>query len=291
VGLPASATLPPWIAIEPIIRGWLQEDIGRGDHATQSLFGGTEQSGRADWIANESGIIAGLPVAARVFELLSDRIRWQARLAEGQACEPGQCVAHLEGPLDALLLGERVALNAAMHLSGIATATWQYADRIADLPAQLVDTRKTTPGMRLLEKYATQVGGATNHRLGLDDATMLKDNHIRAAGSIEAAIARVRAALPYLQPIAVEADSLAAAQAALAGGADAILLDNLPLEQMREAARAIGERSRPVKIEASGNITQDTIRSVAEAGAHYISTSAPITQSAWLDLSMQLHPS
>lgn len=283
--------LPPWIAIEPIIRGWLQEDIGRGDRATQSLFGGTERLGRADWIANESGIIAGLPIAARVFELLSDHIRWQARLAEGQACEPGQCVAHLEGPLDALLLGERVALNAAMHLSGIATATWQYADRIADLPAQLVDTRKTTPGMRLLEKYATQVGGATNHRLGLDDAAMLKDNHIRAAGSIEAAIARIRAALPYLQPIAVEADSLAAAQAALAGGADAILLDNLPLEQMREAARAIGEQSRPVKIEASGNITQDTIRSVAEAGAHYISTSAPITQSAWLDLSMQLHPS
>ena len=176
------AVLPSWIILQPLLQRWLLEDIGRGDRTTASLFPKKLPYGKAEWIAKEAGVIAGLPVAARVFALLSEQVSFEAKVDESEVAEQGQPIALIEGPLDALLTGERVALNLAMRLSGIATLTRQYVEKIADLPTQLVDTRKTTPGLRLLEKYATQVGGAVNHRMGLDDGVMIKDNHIAAAG-------------------------------------------------------------------------------------------------------------
>lgn len=280
--------LPPLLVLSPLLKNWLLEDIGRGDRTTQGLLTREIVIGQADWIAKDSGVIAGLPIAAHVFQILSDRVSFVGLVHEGEQCERGQVVAQLHGPLDALLMGERVALNLAMRLSGIATLTRKYVECIADLPAQLVDTRKTTPGLRLVEKYAIQMGGARNHRMGLDDAVMIKDNHIAAAGSIEAAIARIRANVPYPLTIEVETQSLLEVESALNTGADIIMLDNMSPGQMYEAVQLIRRRSDRIRIEASGNITLETIRPVAETGVDYISTSAPITRSSWLDLSMNL---
>ena len=290
-----SAVLPPLLVLDRLLQDWLLEDIGRGDRTTQSLLAADKNQSCAIWIAKEEGVIAGLPIAARVFQLLNQAVKFEALVSEGEVCQKGQTIAEIRGSFDALLTGERVALNLAMRLSGIATLTHQYVDKIADLPAQLVDTRKTTPGLRLLEKYATQVGGAVNHRMGLDDAVMIKDNHIAAAGGIGAAIAQVRAHIPYPLTIEVETENLEQVEEALQYKADIIMLDNMPLELMRQAVQRIRQEKTPqefhganrVKIEASGNVTLETIRAIAETGVDYISSSAPITRSPWLDLSMK----
>lgn len=283
-----NTVLPPLLVLDPLLRSWLLEDIGRGDRTTQGLLTGFVSSVQAEWVAKAPGVIAGLPVAARVFQLLNEKVSFVAVAREGEWCKQRQVVARIEGSLDALLTGERVALNLAMRLSGIATLTRKYADQIADLPAQLVDTRKTTPGLRLLEKYATGSGGAINHRMGLDDAVMIKDNHIAASGGIGAAIARIRHSIPYPLTIEVETETLDQVQEALQHKADIIMLDNMSLDLMRQAVQIIRQRDSRVKIEASGNITLETIRDVAETGVDYISSSAPITQSTWLDLSMRI---
>ncbi|BAU40802.1 carboxylating nicotinate-nucleotide diphosphorylase [Leptolyngbya sp. O-77] len=284
----AIALLPPTLLLDRLLQEWLLEDIGRGDRTTQSLFSGDVPSGQAQWVVKEAGVIAGLPIAARVFYLLNPAVQFKALAQEGEACDRGRVIAQITGPLDALLTGERVALNLAMRLSGIATLTSQYVAQIADLPAQLVDTRKTTPGLRILEKYAVQVGGAVNHRLGLDDGVMIKDNHIAAAGSIAAAIALVRARIPYPLTVEVETETLEQVAEALDHGADIIMLDNMSVERMRDAVRMIRDTNPRIKIEASGNITLDTIRAIAETGVDYLSSSAPITRSTWLDLSMRI---
>ena len=282
------AVLPPFLVLDQLLQGWLLEDIGRGDRTTQSLLFQNPTDKEAKWIAKAPGIIAGLPVAARVFQLLNHQVNFVNITAEGAKCEPGQVIAEIGGSLDALLMGERVALNLTMRLSGIASLTNIYVEKIADLPAQLVDTRKTTPGLRILEKYATALGGAINHRMGLDDAVMIKDNHIVAAGGIGEAITRVRSHIPYPLTIEVETETLAQVQEALEYKADIIMLDNMSLDMMTQAVSLIRQQDKRVKIEASGNISLDTIRSVAQVGVDFISGSAPITQSRWLDLSMRL---
>lgn len=280
--------LPPWVVLDPLLNQFLREDIGRGDRTTQSLCDETTHCKTAVWKAKAEGVVAGLPIAKRVFQLLNSETFFKALLQEGTVCSPGDLIAEINGPLDILLTGERVALNLAMHLSGIATLTRQYCDRIADLPAQLVDTRKTTPGLRMFEKYATCLGGAQNHRMGLDDAVMLKDNHIAAVGGIHKAFAKIRGRIPYPLSIEVETESLEDVREAVTAQADIIMLDNMSLEMMRTAVTEIRTQRPEIKIEASGNITLETIRAVAETGVDYISTSAPITQSSWLDLSMKL---
>ncbi|HEY9657917.1 MAG TPA: carboxylating nicotinate-nucleotide diphosphorylase [Allocoleopsis sp.] len=282
-----NAVLPPFLVLDPLLQSWLLEDIGRGDRTTQGLLKGTETA-QSQWIVKEAGVVAGLPIAARVFQLLDSQAEFTATVTEGQWCDRGQIIANITGSLEALLTGERVALNLAMRLSGIATTTHHYVERIRDLPTRFVDTRKTTPGLRILEKYATQVGGAVNHRMGLDDGVMIKDNHIAAAGGIAAAIEQIRARIPYPLTIEVETEHLDQVKAALAHGADIIMLDNMSLEQMAEAVVMIRDTAPRIKIEASGNITLDTIRSIAETGVDYISSSAPITRSTWLDLSMRM---
>lgn len=281
------AILPPRIILDPLLQQWLLEDIGRGDRTTAGLL--TEkQTTSANWIIKENGVIAGLSIAARVFQLLDDQIEFMSLVQDGDYCEKGTKIAVLKGSLEALLMGERVALNLAMRLSGIATATRKYIEAIADLPCQLVDTRKTTPGLRILEKYAIQVGGAKNHRMGLDDAVMIKDNHIAAAGGIGEAIAKIRETMPYPLTIEVETETLEQVKIALEYQADIIMLDNMSLELMAEAVNLIRQNNSRIKIEASGNITLETIRSVAETGVDYLSSSAPITRSTWLDLSMKM---
>jgi len=282
------AVLPPFLVLDQLLQGWLLEDIGRGDRTTQSLLSQNPTDKEAKWIAKAPGIIAGLPIAARVFQLLNHQVNFVNITAEGAKCEPGQVIAEIGGSLDALLMGERVALNLTMRLSGIASLTNIYVEKIADLPAQLVDTRKTTPGLRILEKYATALGGAINHRMGLDDAVMIKDNHIVAAGGIGEAITRVRSHIPYPLTIEVETETLAQVREALEYKADIIMLDNMPLKMMSQAVSLIRQEDSRVKIEASGNVNLETIRAVAETGVDYISTSAPITQSRWLDLSMRM---
>lgn len=282
--------LPPFLVLDPLLKGWLLEDIGRGDRSTQFLFPAGIKVGTARWVAKESGVVAGLTLAARVFYLLDPRVEMTVLVGEGQGCEPGQSIAQIQGPLEALLTGERTALNLAMRLSGIATLTRKYVDQIVDLPARLVDTRKTTPGLRLLEKYATQLGGATNHRMGLDDAVMLKDNHIAAAGGIAQAVAQVRQRIPYPLTIEVETETLAQVTEALQQEVEIIMLDNMPLEMMQQAVQQIRQTNPQTKIEASGNVTLETIRAIALTGVDYISSSAPITRSTWLDLSMRIQP-
>ncbi len=281
--------IPPKIILDNLLEDWLLEDIGRGDRTTSGLLLGDEVIvGGGHWLIKEAGVIAGLPIAARVFQLLNEQVNFLPTVAEGEWCEKGTVVAELDGPLDSLLTGERVALNLGMRLSGIATMTRRYVEKIADLPVQLVDTRKTTPGLRILEKYATQVGGAKNHRMGLDDGVMIKDNHIAAAGGIGEAIAKVRERIPYPLTIEVETETLVEVETALEHQADIIMLDNMSVEVMEQAVKMIRQNNSRIKIEASGNITLETIRNVAETGVDYISTSAPITRSTWLDLSMKI---
>jgi len=302
----STAVVPPFLVLDRCLQEWLLEDIGRGDRTTQGLLDATTQTRKAQWILKEAGVIAGLPIAARVFQLLNQQVKFTPLVEEGQWCDRYSgnspqnrtIIATIEGPLDALLMGERVALNLAMRLSGIATMTHKYAAQIADLPAQLADTRKTIPGLRLLEKYASQVGGAVNQRMGLDDSVLIKDNHIVAAGGIRNAITQIRSRIPYPLKIEVETGTIAQVKEALEYKADIIMLDNMPIEMMRQAVQLIRENSvggvvaglgeNPVKIEASGNITLETIRAVAKTGVDYVSTSAPITRSTWLDLSMKI---
>lgn len=280
-------TLPSWLITDRLIQDWLLEDIGRGDCTTQGLFTEKTEIARAIWVAKEDGVIAGLPIAARVFELLDQKVNFIFALKEGDFCQSGTKIATIEGSREALLTGERVALNLTMRLSGIATATCSYVEKINELPTRFVDTRKTTPGLRVLEKYASRVGGAINHRLGLDDAVMIKDNHIQAAGGIDQAIARLRNNIPYPLSIEVETTNLEEVKLALQHKADIIMLDNMPPAIMAQAVEIIRQTNPQVKIEASGNITLETIRTVAETGVDYISSSAPITRSPWLDISMR----
>ncbi|HIK44636.1 MAG TPA: carboxylating nicotinate-nucleotide diphosphorylase [Leptolyngbyaceae cyanobacterium M65_K2018_010] len=278
----------PAIALDSHLQAWLQEDMGRGDWTTAGLGELAQRTGQAVWIAKATGVMAGLPIAARVFQLLDGTVSFEPGVSEGAGCTPGTTVAQLKGPLASLLMGERVALNLAMRLSGIATATRQYVEALVDYPTQFVDTRKTTPGLRLLEKYATRVGGAINHRLGLDDAVMIKDNHIAAAGGISAAVAQIRQTLPYPLRVEVETTTLAEVEEALACGVDIIMLDNMSLEEMKNAVPKIRSVNPATKIEASGEVSLATLRPIAETGVDFISSSAPITRSPWLDLSMRM---
>lgn len=282
--------LPSSILLDPLIQQWLAEDVGRGDRTTEAILGNDLRPGRAELRLKQAGRVAGLPLIERVFRAVDGSVTVQYEVQEGADLPSGTSVAYIAGPLSALLTGERVMLNLIMGLSGVATLTQRYVQQIGDLPTQLVDTRKTTPGLRLLEKYAVRVGGAQNHRFGLDDAAMIKENHIVAAGGLGAAVERVRESVPFPLAIEVETESLAQVEEAIAHQVDIIMLDNMSLAQMRQAVTLIRQKSSRTKIEASGNITLETLRAVAETGVDYISTSATITQAPWLDFSLRFLP-
>lgn len=282
-------SLPSPLILDSLLRDWLLEDIGRGDKTTDCIFTEESTKSKAYWIIKEEGVMAGLPIAEKVFKLLDSEIKWQNLALEGEKKPLGTKIVEIEGKMSALLTGERVALNIVMHLSGIATMTRKYVEAIKDYSAKLVDTRKTTPGLRILEKYASQVGGAINHRMGLDDAIMIKDNHIQGAGSIANAITLIKKTMPYPLTIEVETNNLDQVKEAIAHQADIIMLDNMTVIKMTEAVKLIREKNPLIKIEASGNVTLSNIKDIATTGVDYISTSATITRSPWLDISMRFH--
>ena len=231
----------------------------------------------------EAGVVCGLRAAEATFRALDPEIRFEAFASDGDFVEPPAVVARVAGSERAMLTGERVALNFLGRLSGIATLTRRYVDAIDGTGVAVLDTRKTTPGLRALEKHAVASGGGRNHRFGLDDAILIKDNHLRAAGSIAAAVELARAASDL--PIEVECDTLEQVGEALAAGVDAILLDNMTLDQLREAVQLTGGRAR---LEASGGVTLDTIRAIAETGVDEISVGALTHSARSLDVSLEL---
>jgi nicotinate-nucleotide pyrophosphorylase (carboxylating) len=270
-------TRPPHpLLLDPIVRHALEEDLGRAGDITSELTIPAETQATARLMARRSGTIAGLVAAQATFRLVDPALSFEVNAPDGSTVQAGTLLATITGPARALLGGERVALNFAGHLSGIATATRALADAVVGTKARIVCTRKTTPGLRLLEKYAVRCGGGFNHRFGLDDAVLIKDNHLVAAGGIRPAIERVRAGLGHMAKLELEVDRLDQLEEALALGVDTILLDNMPPETLRKAVAMTGGRAT---LEASGNVTFATVRAIAETGVDYISAGS-ITHSA-----------
>ncbi len=270
-------TRPPhMLLVEPIVRHALEEDLGRAGDVTSELTVPAERRLLASLIAHKPGTIAGLIAAECAFALTDPALRVTVELPDGSSADAGTRLAVVEGPARSILTAERVALNFVGHLSGVATATRALVDAVVGTKARIVETRKTTPGLRLLEKYAVRCGGGFNHRFGLDDAVLIKDNHIVAAGGIAPAIERVRAGLGHMVKIELEVDSLAQLEEALALNVDTILLDNMSTDDLRRAVATT--RGRAV-LEASGNVALATVRAIAETGVDYISSGA-ITHSA-----------
>jgi nicotinate-nucleotide pyrophosphorylase (carboxylating) len=269
--------------LDAFLQNCLNEDIGTGDITTLCCVDADSYS-RGRFIAKADGVVCGLFVAARVFNLVDARIVFTPRVEEGAFVTKGGVVAEIVGPSRGILTGERTALNLLQHLSGVATRTREAAEKVKGTKAQIVDTRKTTPGMRVLEKYAVRCGGGKNHRFGLSDGVLIKDNHIVAAGGITAAIEKVRKTAPHTLKIEVETESLEQVQEALDAGADIIMLDNMSVPMMADAVRLIAGRALT---EASGNMGQRDLREVAATGVDFISIGA-ITQSAQaLDISLR----
>ncbi len=258
-----------------LIELWLDEDCNHFD-LTARIMVDAEARATFGMNAREDIVLAGLPVAERIFRTLDPDCRFEADCADGDRIAAGTTFARISGNAQALLTAERVALNLVQRLSGIAGLTAAYVREIEGTGAQLVDTRKTTPGLRMFEKYAVTCGGGRNHRLGLDSGIMLKDNHIAVAGSIGAAVARARAKAPLLTKIEVECDRLDQVTEALEAGADVIMLDNMSNDEMRAAVARVAGR---VPLECSGGVRLETIRAKAETGVDFISVGR-ITQSA-----------
>ncbi|KAF0118428.1 MAG: nicotinate-nucleotide pyrophosphorylase (carboxylating) [Rhodospirillaceae bacterium] len=259
-------------AARQVIAAALAEDVGTGDLTSQTVIPAVVRF-RGVMVARESMVVAGLPVASEVFRTVVPQALFTALAAEGGRVVAGTVLAELEGPAQGLLTAERTALNLLQHLSGIATTTRAYADRIAGTGAVLLDTRKTLPGLRLLAKYATRMGGARNHRLGLYDGVLIKDNHIAVCGGVAAAVHRARACA---LPVEVECDTLDQVRAAVRAGAEGVLLDNMSPALLRQAVALVAGRA---KTEASGGVTLETIRILAETGVDFISVGR-ITHSA-----------
>ncbi|APB34418.1 nicotinate-nucleotide pyrophosphorylase, partial [Gloeomargarita lithophora Alchichica-D10] len=270
----------PWFLLDDTLKSWLSEDLGRGDQTTLGL--GSHRCGRGVWQAKAPGVVAGLPVAARLFHWVDAGVVFAPEVAEGTLVQAGQAVAKLQGTTASLLMGERVALNIVMRLSGIASLTRQYVDLLKGTGVQVVDTRKTTPGLRLLEKYAIRVGGGINHRLGLDDAVLVKENHIAAAGGITLAVQAIRQRIPHPLGLEIEVEAITQIPEVLACQPQRILLDNMTPELLTQAVILIRKTHPHIKIEASGNVTLANLLTVAATGVDYIATSAPITQARWL---------
>lgn len=269
------------------IRLWLKEDVGSGDVTTGvTIPTGHESKGIIH--AKESGVVAGMPVAQLVFEVVDPLLAFTPLVQDGQRVEKGTVLAEVEGSTHSILTGERLALNLLQRLSGIATRTRSFVDALEGLPVRLVDTRKTTPGHRMLEKYAVRTGGGANHRFGLYDAVMIKDNHIKGAGGIAQAVSRARKNIPHTMTIEVEAESLEQVEEALQAGADIIMLDNMAPDLMKEAVRRIKAKAPHVKTEASGNVNLQTVREIAESGVDVISVGRLTYSFENLDISLDL---
>lgn len=270
------------------IKAWLREDVGSGDVTTQMTIPvGHESKGIIH--AKEDGIICGIPIAELVFEIVDPALSFTALVEEGQAVTKGTVIIEVEGSTHAILTGERLALNLMRRLSGVASRTASFVQVLEGLPTRLVDTRKTTPGHRMLEKYAVRIGGGFNHRFGLYDAVMIKDNHIKGAGGIRQAVGRARKNIPHTMSIEVETENLEQVEEALAAGADIIMLDNMSNDMMKQAVARIKSKAPHVKTEASGNVSLETLRGIAETGVDVISVGRLTYSFSSLDISLDLN--
>ena len=269
-------------AIEQVVRTALAEDVGEGDVTTEATVD-PDALGTAELVLKEPGVVCGLAVAEAVFRALDPDLRFAPLLEDGAVVDRPAAVALVTGPERAILTGERTALNFLGRLSGVATLTRRYVDAVAGTGVAILDTRKTTPGLRLLEKHAVVCGGGRNHRAGLDDGVLVKDNHLRAAGSIRAAVESLRATTDL--PIEVECDTFEQVSEALDAGVDAILLDNMTLDELRAAVVLAAGRAR---LEASGGVTLENVRAIAETGVDEISVGALTHSARSLDVSLEL---
>ena len=267
------------------LKGFLAEDVGRGDHTTRATVP-PDQRGRARLELRQAGVLAGLDVARVVLqEACGGDLGWQALVVDGHAGTGLETLVRFEGPLGGILTGERVALNLLGRLSGVATLTAGFVAAIQGTPARIVDTRKTTPGLRVLEKYAVRVGGGHNHRFGLDDGILVKDNHIAAAGGVSEATRRAREGAPHGLKVEVEVSDLNELDEALSAGADAILLDNMSPDEVRQAVARAGGK---VLLEASGGVTLENVRDYAQAGVDLISVGALTHSVRSIDVSLEV---
>ncbi len=274
-----------WIRAKDVVRSALEEDLGHGD-ITSSLIIGDEKA-NAHIIAKEAFILAGMPFLAEVFDSIAREVKIDLLFAEGAHVKKGDILARLSGLAKSLLAGERVALNILQHLSGIATTTGNFVEKVKDLPVRIVDTRKTTPGMRLLEKYAVTVGGGANHRFGLYDGILIKDNHIKIAGGVKQAIGLTKKA-PHLLKIEVEVKDMDELKAALDAGADVIMLDNMSVVDMQTAVKIARACNNNILLEASGNVNLQNVRDIAETGVDIISVGAITHSARAVDISMKI---
>lgn len=278
------------VFVHRLVKAALEEDGARNDVTTRALVT-PDQCGRGVVLCKATGVIAGVPLAQATFAALDPQVRFEALVADGAPAAPGDIVARVEGPLAPVLSGERVALNFLQRLSGIATLTHRFVDAVAGLPVRILDTRKTTPGLRPLERYAVRAGGGENHRYNLSDAVLIKDNHIAAARArgltIEQIVSTARMAAPAGMTVEIEASTVGEAREAIDAGADIVLLDNLPVDDMR---RAVALRRGGVRFEASGGVTLESVRAIAETGVDVISVGALTHSAVALDLSLELEP-
>jgi len=272
------------LSLDRLIDHALAEDIHTGDITTQAVVPG-KRPASARLIAKEDLVLAGIHVAERVFARVSPDISFSACHVDGARIKKGELIASMTGDAANLLMAERVALNLLQRLSGVATLTARFVEAVQGTTARIVDTRKTTPGLRELEKYAVRVGGGINHRTGLYDGVLIKENHIAAAGGINEAISRARAYIPHTLKIEIETETLEQVEMALAAGADIIMLDNMSLADMRSAVTMIGKRAL---VEASGGVNLDSVRAIAETGVDIISVGALTHSPRAMDISMLL---
>jgi nicotinate-nucleotide pyrophosphorylase (carboxylating) len=273
-----------WLIIDEKIADWLKEDMTSGDITTDSLID-EESFSKGEFIAKEDGIIAGLEIMKRVFFIVDAGIIIDCRVKDGDRVKKGEVLAVIKGKAHYILKGERVALNLLQKMSGIATETAKYADALQGLKTRMVDTRKTTPGLRILEKYAVRVGGGYNHRFNLSEGVLIKDNHIKAIGSIQKAVEKVKGNVPHTMKIEIEVETLEQLEEALNSGADIIMLDNMSLEMMREAV--LRNKGRAI-LEASGNVNLARVRQIGETGVDIISVGAVTHSVKALDISLKL---
>ncbi len=272
----------------PLLDEWLnmalQEDLGTGDVTTDSLIP-ANRWGKAELVAKEAFVVAGLPAALRVFDLLSASFHNEVAVSDGESLNSGQVLAVLQGPLGAMLKGERVALNILQHLSGVATLTRRFVDTVQGTSVKILDTRKTMPGMRALEKYAVRMGGGNNHRSSLSEGVLIKENHILACGGIRKAVSEMKKKTPQMLRIEVEAATLDEVAEAVEAEADMILLDNMPVETLNEAVKLVNGR---IPLEVSGGVSLENVRPIAETGVSAISVGRLTHSAPGVDISLMV---
>ncbi|SHK38001.1 carboxylating nicotinate-nucleotide diphosphorylase [Paramaledivibacter caminithermalis] len=274
-----------WTLIDQIIINGLKEDINNIDITTDNLIN-DESISEAYMMVKEDGVIAGLSVAKRVFNIIDNKINVTFNVKDGDEVKKGTKIAYIKGKTKSILKGERLALNLLQRMSGIASISRKYKELVKDYPVRIVDTRKTTPGLRILEKYAVRIGGCHNHRYNLSDAVMIKDNHIKATGGIKEAISKIKDKIPHTIKVEVEVDSIEGLKEAIKAGADIVMLDNMGFKEMEKAVEIAASR---VILEASGGITIDTLVDIAKTGVDVISIGALTHSVKSMDISLNIY--